>query len=135
MDDELRRITDALKAKYRELNKSVKFGEILFTGSSLMEQFPIEKFMDEMGNPYTIYNRGIGGYRIDMAVVKDGRYVLGIECDGKLYHSSASARDRDYHRQKYLESRGWRIHRIWSSNWWNNPSAEIDKICNILESA
>ena len=64
MDDELRRITDALKAKYRELNKSVKFGEILFTGSSLMEQFPIEKFMDEMGNPYTIYNRGIGGYRI-----------------------------------------------------------------------
>ncbi len=78
---------------------------------------------------------GIGGYRIDMAVVKDGRYVLGIECDGKLYHSSASARDRDYHRQKYLESRGWRIHRIWSSNWWNNPSAEIDKICNILESA
>ena len=78
---------------------------------------------------------GIGGYRIDMAVVKDGRYVLGIECDGKLYHSSASARDRDYHRQKYLESRGWRIHRIWSSNWWHNRQNEIDKIANLIESA
>ena len=28
---------------------------------------------------------GIGGYRIDIAVRKDGKYVLGIECDGKLY--------------------------------------------------
>ena len=78
---------------------------------------------------------GIGGYRIDMAVVKDGRYVLGIECDGKLYHSSASARDRDYHRQRYLESRGWKIHRIWSSNWWHNRQNEIDKIANLIESA
>ena len=78
---------------------------------------------------------GIGGYRIDMAAVKDGRYVLGIECDGKLYHSSASARDRDYHRQKYLESRGWKIHRIWSSNWWHNPKNEIDKIAYLIDSA
>ncbi|MCR5754250.1 MAG: lysophospholipase [Acetatifactor sp.] len=50
--------------RYHELNKSVQKGKILFTGSSLMEQFPIEKFMEEMGNPYTVYNRGIGGYRI-----------------------------------------------------------------------
>ena len=78
---------------------------------------------------------GVGGYRIDMAVVKDGRYVLGIECDGKLYHSSASARDRDYHRQKYLESRGWKVHRIWSSSWWNNPLNEIEKISRLVESA
>ena len=78
---------------------------------------------------------GIGGYRIDMAVVKDDRYVLGIECDGRLYHSSSSARERDFHRQKYLESRGWRIHRIWSSNWWNNRQNEIDKIVNLVETA
>jgi superfamily I DNA and/or RNA helicase/very-short-patch-repair endonuclease len=78
---------------------------------------------------------GIGGYRIDMAVVKGDRYVLGIECDGRLYHSSSSARERDFHRQKYLESRGWRIHRIWSSNWWNNRQNEIDKIVNLVEAA
>ena len=76
---------------------------------------------------------GIGGYSIDLAIKRDGRYILGIECDGKLYHSSNSARERDIHRQKYLESRGWRIHRIWSPNWWNNPNKEIDKICMIVD--
>lgn len=77
---------------------------------------------------------GIGGYSIDLAIKKDGKYVLGIECDGRLYHSSKSARERDYHRQKYLESRGWRIHRIWSTNWWKNPKQEIVKICTIVDS-
>ncbi len=77
---------------------------------------------------------GIGGYRIDLAIKKEGKYVLGIECDGRLYHNSKSARERDYHRQKYLESRGWKIHRIWSSNWWNNKVAELDKIVTLIES-
>lgn len=73
---------------------------------------------------------GVGGYRIDL-VIKDkttNENLLGIECDGKLYHSSKFARERDYHRQKYLESRGWKIYRIWSTNWWRNPELEIKKI-------
>lgn len=77
---------------------------------------------------------GIGGYSIDLAIKKNGKYILGIECDGKLYHSSKSARERDYHRQKYLESRGWRIHRIWSTNWWKNPQREIKKIVTVVDS-
>ena len=77
---------------------------------------------------------GVGGYSIDLAVKKNGRYVLGIECDGKLYHSSNSARERDFHRQKYLESRGWRIHRIWSPNWWNDRNKELDRIVSIVQS-
>ena len=75
---------------------------------------------------------GIGGYSIDLAIKQGGVYALGIECDGKLYHSSKSARERDYHRQKYLESRGWKIHRIWSTNWWKNPALEIEKIRAIV---
>ncbi|MBR6910487.1 MAG: SEL1-like repeat protein [Candidatus Methanomethylophilaceae archaeon] len=77
---------------------------------------------------------GIGGYSIDLAVRKKGQYILGIECDGRLYHSSVSARERDYHRQKYLESRGWRIHRIWSPNWWKNPQGEVQKIMELVNS-
>ena len=76
---------------------------------------------------------GIGGYSIDLAIKKDNNYLLGIECDGRMYHSSKSARERDYHRQKYLESRGWRIHRIWSTNWWKNPKNEINKVCKVIE--
>jgi len=77
---------------------------------------------------------GIGGYRIDIAVRKNGKYVLGIECDGKLYSTPSSARERDYHRQKYLESRGWRIRRIWSIDWWRDSEREIQTICSIVDS-
>ena len=76
-------------------------------------------------------NVGIGGYCIDFAVKKDGAYVLGIECDFNLYKDSNSTRERDYHRQKYLESRGWKIYRLWSSEWWKNPDAEIEKIVKL----
>lgn len=76
---------------------------------------------------------GIGGYRIDLAIRRNGKYILGIECDGQLYHSSKSARERDYHRQKYLESRGWHIYRIWSTNWWKNSKGEIYKVCNFID--
>ena len=82
---------------------------------------------------YTIDTQvGVGGYRIDMAIMKDGKYVLGIECDGAQYHRGDAVRTRDYHRQKYLESRGWKIHRIWSTSWWRNKQAEIDKIKAIM---
>ena len=77
---------------------------------------------------------GVSGYRIDLAIYDSAKskYILGIECDGATYHSSKSARERDVHRQRYLESRGWKIARIWSYNWWSNPKKEIEKICNIL---
>lgn len=74
---------------------------------------------------------GMSGYRIDLAIVHphdSSRYILGIECDGAMYHSSANAKERDVYRQKFLESRGWTIDRIWSRNWWKNSSAEIERM-------
>ena len=61
---------------------------------------------------------------------KSEKYILGIECDGAAYHSSKSARERDIHRQRYLESRGWNIIRVWSKHWWSNPGNEIRRIEN-----
>lgn len=79
---------------------------------------------------------GDSGYRIDLAIYdeRNSKFILGIECDGAMYHSSASARERDVYRQEFLESKGWKIHRIWSHNWWNNSKRELEKIKNILES-
>ena len=48
--------------KFREANKAVKAGQIVFAGSSLMEMFPINKLLDEHGDDTVIYNRGIGGF-------------------------------------------------------------------------
>jgi very-short-patch-repair endonuclease len=78
---------------------------------------------------------GCSGYRIDLAVVDPrapGRYLVGIECDGRSYHSGATARDRDRLRQHVLESLGWKILRVWSTDWWLNPDKEIEKITTLL---
>lgn len=51
--------------RYREENKTVKKGQIVFTGSSLMEMFPINKLLREHNDSTIIYNRGIGGFISD----------------------------------------------------------------------
>ncbi len=48
--------------RYKILNRYAKKGQILFTGSSLMEQFPIYEFIQDYDIRETIYNRGIGGF-------------------------------------------------------------------------
>lgn len=79
---------------------------------------------------------GCSGYRVDIGVVDPrapGRYLIGVECDGATYHSAATARDRDRLRQHVLEGLGWRIHRIWSTDWWLNPHRELEKLVAKLE--
>jgi len=78
---------------------------------------------------------GVAGFFIDIAVkdpVKPGRYLMGIECDGATYHSAKSARDRDRLRQEVLERLGWRIRRIWSTDWFSNPKGELEPIIREL---
>lgn len=73
---------------------------------------------------------GASRFRIDLVAVhpeRPGRPVLAIECDGATYHSSASARDRDRLRQEQLMRRGWRFHRIWSTDWFTRREAEIER--------
>src|SRR6516165_2575936 len=80
---------------------------------------------------------GVAGYFVDIGVRhRDWPYgfVLGVECDGATYHSAKSARDRDRLRQEVLEGLGWRLHRIWSTDWFNNPSREADRLRPIIAS-
>ena len=79
---------------------------------------------------------GCSGYRIDLALVDPdrlGRFLLGIECDGASYHNSATARDRDRLRQEVLESLGWEIVRIWSTDWVKDPTAQVDRVIAAME--
>ena len=78
---------------------------------------------------------GVTGYFLDLAV-KDpgmpGRFLMGIECDGASYHSAKSTRDRDRLRQDILEDLGWKIRRIWSTDWFKNPDAQLEPILQEL---
>ena len=74
---------------------------------------------------------GVSGFRIDLGVVhpdRAGSYLCGIECDGARYHSSATARDRDKVRQSVLEGLGWRILRVWSTDWFKNRQTVTERV-------
>ena len=81
---------------------------------------------------------GCSGYRIDFAVHHPddpARFVLAVEADGASYHSSRTARDRDRLRQEHLERLGWRFCRIWSTDWFNDHTPEVDRVLEAYSAA
>jgi very-short-patch-repair endonuclease len=81
---------------------------------------------------------GVAGYSIDIGVrhpSQPGRFVLGVECDGATYHSAKSARDRDRLRQEALERLGWYLARVWSTDWFRDPTSEADRISALVRQA
>ena len=81
---------------------------------------------------------GCSGFRIDMAIkhpTQNGKFAIGIECDGAMYHSSRTARERDRLRQTVLEDMGWTIYRIWSTDWIKSQKSEEDKLVEAIERA
>ena len=65
--------------RYRILNQNVKKGEILFTGSSLMEQFPVNELLMTNGMDQVVYNRGIGGFTTTDMLEYMEEMVFGTE--------------------------------------------------------
>ncbi|MBM2811331.1 MAG: hypothetical protein HW416_2090 [Chloroflexi bacterium] len=45
-----------------------------------------------------------------------------------MYHSSLVARDRDRLRQQVLEGLGWKIHRIWSTDWTRDRRGALERL-------
>jgi very-short-patch-repair endonuclease len=76
------------------------------------------------------------GFRIDIVYdpQTDGVPRIAIECDGATYHSSREAYLYDHHRQKILEANGFVFHRIWSTNWWRNPTKETQRLVEFIKS-
>ncbi len=81
---------------------------------------------------------GVAGYFVDFAAphpTRTGEMVLAIEADGASYHSSGTVRDRDRLRQEHLERLGWKFHRIWSSDWFADPAAEVERVREAYDAA
>ena len=74
---------------------------------------------------------GVSGFRIDLGIVNpdaQGKYLSAVECDGATYHRSATARDRDFLREKVLRGLGWDVIRIWSTDWWMDSASALDRV-------
>lgn len=74
---------------------------------------------------------GVSRFRIDLGIVdpdRPGDYLAGVECDGASYHSAATARDRDKVREGVLSGLGWKLLRVWSTDWWHDAAAALDRL-------
>ena len=63
----------------KRLNQYVQKGQILFTGSSLMEHFPVAELATSHGLGKVVYNRGIGGYTTDDFLAQIGPMLFDLE--------------------------------------------------------
>ena len=88
------------------------------------------------------------GYKVDLAVgnannrlslavfdEKTDKYLVGVELDTDAVSASPSSLERDVYKPKFLESRGWRVLRIWCRDWWLYPGKVIKAITAAAEKA
>ena len=114
-----------------------KFKPVTLKGSENLSgriEVEIKEELEKLG--YTVEtNLGNTNYKISIAIYdkKLDRYLLGLECDYSAFASSESILERDVYRNKFLESRGWKILRIWSRDWWLNKAKVLQKIVKTLE--
>ena len=65
---------------WQTLNQRCRIGQIVFTGSSLMEMFPVEQFAAEEGPDFpVVYNRGVGGWRTEDMLLCLDEMVLDLK--------------------------------------------------------
>jgi very-short-patch-repair endonuclease len=123
--------------RYVETRTLADRGQI--TGKAADSDFEISvgRVINQLG--YQIEPQvGAAGFFIDIGVRHPKRpdlYIIGVECDGAAYHSAKSARDRDRLREEILNKKGWKLHRIWSTDWFKNRPFEIHRLATALKEA
>ena len=100
---------------YRQQNVYVQRGQTLFTGSSLMELFPITEFCLNEGLP-TAYNRGIGGYTTDEFLEAIDDVLLDL-APAKLFINIGTNDIRPMPE---------------GEDWFSHLSANYERICEII---
>ncbi|PWY53885.1 hypothetical protein DGG96_19940 [Legionella qingyii] len=128
-------INDKSYPEAKAILDSFGIGGAITTRKSSSFSKNVKRRLEELGYKVSA-EIGSSGFYIDLGIhhpVIQTNFILGIECDGALFHSTPYARDRDKIRQELLESRGWKIERIWSQDWSRDWKAEIVRIDNILK--
>lgn len=56
------------------------------------------------------------------------RFAVGIECDGRRYHGTETAREHDTRRRRWLETCGWSIQVVHASDVFVRPDEMLDEL-------
>ena len=114
------------------------FGENILTSSTFSSVLPIEQqiatSLTKLGYKVDL-DLGNSNSKVPLAVydkTKD-KYLLGIETDQSIINLSPSALERDVYRYEFLKSKGWKIFRVWSRDWWHNSPQVINNIVKEIE--
>ena len=81
---------------------------------------------------------GCSGYRVDIGVADPSDsecFILGIECDGFVYKSARTARERERLRYDMLRSMGWNIYRLHALDWVRDPESAGADLLNAIRSS
>ncbi|MCL6645663.1 MAG: DUF3320 domain-containing protein [Dehalococcoidia bacterium] len=81
--------------------------------------------------PMLLAHQGLPPWWLIAAVVVGGALAAG----GANAINCWIERDRDRLRQEILEQRGWRIHRIWSLDWFRQPQRELNRLAEAIQQA
>ncbi len=73
------------------------------------------------------------GYILDIVIYNKitNENLFAILLDSEL--SGTAARERDFLSTNFLEARGWKVHRIWSPNWWTRNNYEVTTLKSMIE--
>ncbi len=83
-------------------------------------------------------NVGRSKFKIDVAISRaeePDKYVMGVLIDGEGYRDTQTTRDREIVQPSVLTGLGWRVMRVWSVDWINNPKRVIDRIVEQINAA
>ena len=81
-------------------------------------------------------NLGHSSFKIDIAVVNpydEDTYLLGVILDGDTYKQSENTKDREVSQIAVLNGLGWKLHRIWAMDWWDNKDKELKALMKVVE--
>ncbi len=74
---------------------------------------------------------GCSDFRIDIAILHPEHpdtYLLAVLCDGADFASTREVSDRHLGRRRVLEQLGWRVHQVWTIDWWEDPAGTLDRV-------
>jgi len=117
----------------QDIRKRVASGElIMIETTAISQRASMKKAMADVQFYLEEQNEGSFQYAIDVKRARLNQ-IRAMRSDGATYHSAPTARDRDRLRQLVLEGLGWKIHRIWSTDWWFNREVPLSSLLGRLE--
>ena len=125
------------------LKRFLKFAQqqnmVLESAASAKDQsFMVSQIADALSRRGYEVRTGVGmsEFHLDLAVVDPAnaqRYVLGIICDGDGYYNLKTVRDREVVQPSVLNTLGWKLMHVWSTDWLLHPDLTLNSILEQLK--